>query len=64
MPVHLVVTRSDGRADSLKIPVDVWLEGARKTSIRVAREPPVKRVEIDPAKDFPDVDRSNQVWPR
>jgi len=64
MPVHLVVTRSDGRADSLNIPVDVWLEGARKTSIRVAREPPVKRVEIDPAKDFPDVDRSNQVWPR
>jgi Aminopeptidase N len=64
MPVHLVVTRSDGRADSLNIPVDVWLEGARKTSIRVAREPTVKRVEIDPAKDFPDVDRSNQVWPR
>jgi Peptidase family M1 domain len=64
MPVHLVVTRSDGRADSLDVPVDVWLRGARKTSARIAREPSVKQVEIDPAKDFPDVDRSNQVWPR
>jgi hypothetical protein len=64
MPVHLVVTRSDGHADSLNIPVDVWLQGAKKTSVRIAREPTVKQVEIDPAKDFPDVDRGNQVWPR
>jgi hypothetical protein len=24
----------------------------------------VKGIEIDPEKDFPDIDRSNQAWPR
>jgi aminopeptidase N len=64
MPVHLAVNRANGHTDSLNIPVDVWLQGAKKTSVRIAREPSVKQVEIDPAKDFPDVDRGNQVWPR
>jgi hypothetical protein len=64
MPVHLVVSRTEGRADSVNVPVDVWLAGEKRTTIRVAREPAIKRIEIDPAKDFPDVDRSNQEWPR
>jgi len=64
MPVHLVVTRTDGRADSLDIPVDVWLGGAKRTTIRVAQLPAVKSIEIDPAREFPDVDRDNQKWPR
>jgi len=64
MPVHLVVTRTDGRADSLDIPVDVWLGGAKRTAIRVAQLPAVKSIDIDPAREFPDVDRDNQKWPR
>jgi aminopeptidase N len=64
MPVHLVVTRTDGRTDSLKAPVSVWFDGTRRTTLRVAREPGVKRFEIDPENDFPDLDRGNQVWPR
>ncbi len=64
MPVPLVVTRTDGHADSLTVPVDVWLTGAKRTSVKVAREPAVKTIEIDPAHDFPDVDRDNQRWPR
>jgi aminopeptidase N len=64
MPVPIVVTRADGRADSLTVPVDVWLGGAKRTTVRVAREPAVKSIEIDPGHDFPDVDRDNQRWPR
>ncbi len=64
MPVPLVITRADGRADSLTVPVDVWLGGARRTTVRVAREPTVKSIEIDPGREFPDVDRDNQRWPR
>ena len=64
MPVPLVITRADGRSDSLTVPVDVWLGGAKRTTVRVAREPAVKRIEIDPGRDFPDVDRDNQRWPR
>jgi aminopeptidase N len=64
MPVRLAVTRTGGQVDSLTIPVNVWFDGARRRSVRIAREPAVKAIEIDPERDFPDVDRSNQVWPR
>ncbi len=64
MPVHLVVTRADGKADSLTVPVDVWLGGAKRTTVRVAKEPAVRSIEIDPAREFPDVNRDNQHWPR
>ncbi len=64
MPVKLAVTRTDGKADTLTVPVDVWLGGAKRTTVRVAREPAIKSVEIDPGNDFPDVDRGNQKWPR
>jgi hypothetical protein len=64
MPVHLVVTRSDSLADTVNVPVTVWLSGAKRTAVRVAREPAVKSIEIDPARDFPDDDRGNQKWPR
>jgi Peptidase family M1 domain len=64
MPVPLVVTRGDGRADSVTVPVDVWLGGAKKTDVKVAKEPAVKSIEIDPGRNFPDVDRDNQRWPR
>jgi hypothetical protein len=64
MPVLLAVTRTNGQVERLTVPVDVWLDGSRHHSIRVGREPAIKRVEIDPGNMFPDVDRGNQVWPR
>ena len=64
MPVRLVVTRTDGHTDSLTVPVDVWLGGAKRTTVRLAKEPAVKSIEIDPGHEFPDVDRDNQRWPR
>jgi hypothetical protein len=64
MPVRLVVTRADGSVQRTTIPVDVWLGGARRYTARVAAEPEVVRVEIDPDGDFPDIDRGNQVWTR
>jgi len=62
MPVLLVVTRADGSVQRLTVPVDVWLTGARRTQVRLAREPRIVRVEIDPEGLFPDVDRTNQIW--
>ena len=64
MPVVLVVTRESGAPDSVTVPVDVWLGGAKRTAVRVRRQPTVKRIEIDPGDEFPDVDRGNQRWPR
>ncbi|MBA3258123.1 MAG: M1 family metallopeptidase, partial [Gemmatimonadales bacterium] len=48
MPVHLVVTHTDGDTDSLTVPAKVWFDGSKRTTIRVARGAGVKRIEIDP----------------
>ena len=63
MPVPLVITRADGTVQRLELPVQVWLGGARRTSVSVAAQPVVVRVAIDPDGLYPDVDRSNQTWP-
>lgn len=62
MPVPLVITRTGGTVDRLTVPVDVWLDGRRRTTVRVAAKPTIARVEIDAGGVFPDVDRSNQRW--
>jgi hypothetical protein len=64
MPVSLAVTRVNGKVDHLSLPVDIWLRGERRYALRIPREPVVRSIEVDPDKDFPDLDRSNQVWPR
>jgi len=62
MPVRLAVTRADGTVQRLAVPVDVWLRGARRTALRVAREPRIVRVAFDPTALFPDLDRTKQTW--
>jgi aminopeptidase N len=64
MPVKLAVTRANGQVERITLPVETWYAGVRRRSVRVLRQPVVKTIEIDPDKDFPDIDRSNQVWPR
>jgi hypothetical protein len=64
MPVRLAITLANGEVLRREIPVDVWLAGARTATINVPAGQAVTRVEIDPEMVFPDVDRSNNVWPR
>jgi hypothetical protein len=64
MPVHLVVTRSEGEPQTVEIPVSVWFTGLKRTTVRIAREPAIKTIEIDPKREFPDIDRGNGMWPR
>jgi aminopeptidase N len=64
MPARLTITRINGRVERLTVPAEVWVGGERRHTVRVAREPAVKTIEVDADKDFPDLDRSNQVWPR
>ncbi|HEX3865585.1 MAG TPA: M1 family metallopeptidase [Gemmatimonadaceae bacterium] len=63
MPVDVAITRRDGTVQRVTIPVGVWLTGARRYVLRVAAAPSVSKVVIDPDGLFPDMDRSNQVWP-
>ncbi len=60
MPVLLRITRADESTESLMLPVEPWLEGAREQSVTVDGE--VTKVEIDPDWVFTDVNRGNNVW--
>jgi hypothetical protein len=64
MPVRMAVTRANGQVQRITLPMDIWINGVRRKTVRIARQPAVKTIEIDPEKEFPDLDRSNQVWPR
>jgi hypothetical protein len=64
MPVRLAITRADGRVERQAIPADVWLTGMRRHTITVAALPAVTAIEIDPEQAFPDIDRSNNRWPK
>ena len=64
MPVRLAVTRDDGTVERYEVPVDVWLNGERRHTMRVPRAASIVRVEIDPEHWFPDVALANNVWKR
>jgi aminopeptidase N len=64
MPVRLAITRTDGTVERREVPVDVWLTGARTTSLSIDSAATVESIEIDPEKVFPDIDRSNNAWKR
>ena len=64
MPVRLTVTLENGEERQESIGVNVWLDGERTTAITVRFPSPVVRVEIDPDGNFPDTDRTNNVWTR
>ena len=63
MPAELAITFADGTQSTVKLPVEMWNLGSR-FDYRVAETKPVRRVEIDPRKALPDLDRGNNVWPR
>jgi hypothetical protein len=65
MPVRLAITRQGvAGVERREIPVDVWLRGERRATLRVATSPRIAKVEIDPENAFPDIDRTNNRWGR
>jgi hypothetical protein len=47
-----------------EVPVEHWLQGHRSAELRLPASPAVVRVEIDPERAFPDIDRQNNTWRR
>jgi hypothetical protein len=64
MPVRLTITTADGTTMKAEIPVNTWLDGARRAETVVRTTSPVLRVEIDAEQVFPDADRRNNIWER
>ena len=64
-PATVRVRTSNGMDFQHDIPVEHWLAGNTTYEIDIASSAgSVTRVEIDPAGYAPDVDRSNNFWPR
>ncbi len=65
MPARLRISTTEGGVIEREIPVTHWLSGKVSAQIRIPSSAgEVTRVEIDPDRGFPDVDRSNNVWER
>ena len=63
LPVTLELRYADGSGETRDLPVEMWNLGNRFT----ARLPITRRVVgavVDPKGMYPDVDRSNNGWPR
>lgn len=61
MPVLVKVTEEGGNEQRLRLPVEIWQRGDRWT-FRVNSHRRILRVELDPERQLPDTDRSNNVW--
>ncbi|MGQ0562812.1 MAG: M1 family metallopeptidase [Gemmatimonadota bacterium] len=64
MPVNVTITRADGQSLRREVPVETWLNGATTATVSVPAGAAVTRVELDAARAYPDIDRSNNVWRR
>ena len=63
MPAELRITYDDGTSDTVRLPVEMWNLGQRFV-YRVPAKKGVRRVEVDPRRVLPDMDRSNNQWGR
>ena len=64
MPAFVTITRANGETLTREVPVETWLNGATSATISVPAGAAISRVELDAARAYPDVDRSNNVWQR
>ena len=60
MPVEFRVTYADGESEIVRLPVEMWNLGPSFTW-RGPSDREVRRIELDPRRVYPDMDRSNDV---
>ncbi len=63
MPARLALTFDDGSTTSTALPVQMWNLGPR-FMYRVPATRRVTHAVVDPTQALPDIDRSNNRWPR
>jgi hypothetical protein len=63
LPIHARFSFSDGSTENFDYPAEVWSRNTvRYQRSYTFRGKTVTRIEIDPDKRVPDVDRTNNVW--
>lgn len=61
MPVKILVTETNGRQQSIQLPVEIWQRGSSYT-FTVPTTSELKEVKIDPDNQLPDWNRVNNTW--
>lgn len=61
MPVEVELEEVGGRKVRVKLPVEVWQKGGNWT-FKADTKGPLRTVTIDPDKQLPDINPSNNVW--
>ena len=64
MPAELRLTWSDSIVETRRLPVEMWNYGRRYVLEVPSEGRRLLRVEVDPRRAYPDVDRANNRWPR
>jgi hypothetical protein len=63
MPATLSITFADATTQEVKLPIEMWNLGDR-FAYRVPGNKVVQRVVVDPKSALPDIDRTNNSWPK
>ncbi|WP_373055683.1 M1 family metallopeptidase [Zunongwangia sp. H14] len=63
MPVEMKLTYKDGSNGNLRLPVEIWQRGDTWNYL-LETDKTLKKVELDPDKIIPDINFSNDVWPK
>jgi len=61
MPVNISYETKSGITGTLKLPVEIW-NNTHVWKVKLPTTEELKRVELDEAKVFPDIDFGNNVW--
>ncbi len=61
MPVDLKIIQSDGKTETIHLPVNIWQRGGTWTFLYPSTSA-IQSIEIDPDHQLPDVNRNNNVW--
>jgi len=62
LPVQLEIQQENGKTLEMKLPVEIWQRGGQWT-LQAKTTSKIKKVTLDPKKQYPDVDSTNNVWP-
>jgi hypothetical protein len=62
MPVEVKLNWNNGTSETRRIPVEMWNYGRRHAFTVPAEGRTLVRVEVDPRRVYPDVERRNNVW--
>jgi len=63
MPVELSITLDDGTTSVVRLPVEMWNLGDAFV-YRVPGQKAVRAAAVDARRALPDIERSNNRWPR